>query len=214
MTLRSLAPEASASANSATSAYKNLKLLLGSNPKPRWVLITLIHIYDEPESSQANKFTVVTLPEASASANSATSAYKNLKLLLGSNPKPRWVLITLIHIYDEPESSQANKFTVVTLPEASASANSATSAYKNLKLLLGSNPKPRWVLITLIHIYDEPESSQANKFTVVTLPEASASANSATSAYLTLLNATYLLYHITRTLSILFRSFFDKNAKK
>ena len=75
MTLRSLAPEASASANSATSAYKNLKLLLGSNPKPRWVLITLIHIYDEPESSQANKFTVVTLPEASASANSATPAY-------------------------------------------------------------------------------------------------------------------------------------------
>ena len=153
-------------------------------------------------------------PEASASANSATSAYKNLKLLLGSNPKPRWVLITLIHIYDEPESSQANKFTVVTLPEASASANSATSAYKNLKLLLGSNPKPRWVLITLIHIYDEPESSQANKFTVVTLPEASASANSATSAYLSLLNATYILYHITRTLSILFRSFFVKNAKK
>ena len=78
MTLRSLAPEASASANSATSAYKNLKLLLGSNPKPRWVLITLIHIYDEPESSQANKFTVVTLPEASASANSATSAYLTL----------------------------------------------------------------------------------------------------------------------------------------
>ena len=99
-------------------------------------------------------------------------------------------------------------------PEASASANSATSAYKNLKLLLGSNPKPRWVLITLIHIYDEPESSQANKFTVVTLPEASASANSATSAYLTLLNATYILYHITYHLSILFRSFFDKNAKK
>jgi len=90
----------------------------------------------------------------------------------------------------------------------------ATSAYKNLKLLLGSNPKPRWVLITLINIYDEPESSQANKSTVVTLPEASASANSATSAYLTLLNATYILYHITRTLSILFRSFFDKNAKK
>ena len=58
-----------------------------------------------------------------------------MKLLLGSNPKPRWVLITLIHIYDEPESSQANKFTIVTLPEASASANSATSAYKNLKLL-------------------------------------------------------------------------------
>ncbi len=134
MTLRSLAPEASASANSATSAYKNLKLLLGSNPKPRWVLITLIHIYDEPESSQANKFTVVTLPEASASANSATSAHKNLKLLLGSNPKPRWVLITLIHIYDEPESSQANKFTVVTLPEASASANSATPAYANITI--------------------------------------------------------------------------------
>ncbi len=86
MTLRSLAPEASASANSATSAYKNLKLLLGSNPKPRWVLITLIHIYDEPESSQANKFTVVTLPEASASAYSAISAHiTNPKFLLGSD---------------------------------------------------------------------------------------------------------------------------------
>ena len=34
MTLRSLAPEASASANSATSAYKNLIFLHGSNPKP------------------------------------------------------------------------------------------------------------------------------------------------------------------------------------
>ena len=32
-------------------------------------------------------------------------------------------------------------YTDVTLPEASASAYSATPAYKNLKLLLGSNPK-------------------------------------------------------------------------